>query len=129
MDLETRPAIEPLQPRELGKDGQPSMPWGHEWLLAHTPHYTLKRLEMRKGASGPFQHHVNKFETFVVHSGRVMVTFLEDGEEASEIIGPGQGFTIPPGAPHRVEALAESVLYEASTPHFDDRVDDSHLLR
>lgn len=130
MDLEKRPAIEPLRPRELGKDGQPSMPWGEELLLVETPLYTMKRLTMRAGASGPLQHHERKDEAFWVASGRVDVTFLDSagGLQRAQCFA-GQGFHIPPGAPHRVSALEDTVMYEVSNPVFDDRVSDEHLLR
>ena len=35
---------------------------------------------------------------------------------------PGESYHIQPGAVHQVEAIAECVFFEASTPHHDDRV-------
>jgi mannose-6-phosphate isomerase-like protein (cupin superfamily) len=42
----------------------PGKPWGTETLLAHTEHYTLKRLVYEAGHQGAFQLHVEKDEAF-----------------------------------------------------------------
>lgn len=101
-------------------------PWGEELLLAHTRHYTLKRLTYLAGASGALQHHVEKDEAFHLHSGAAWVDSDDGhGQIVREKMRPGQTFHIPPGAPHRFTAITDCVVFEASTPHFDDRVDDS----
>jgi len=57
------------------------------------------------------------------------VTFVGEHGDLDEVtIYEGQGFHIPPGAPHRVEAVVDTIMYEASTPHIGDRVSDEHLL-
>lgn len=100
-----------------------SKDWGEEWLLAHTLLYTLKRLDMRAGTQGPLQFHQVKDEAFVVHSGRVEVDHDDGtGHLVTRSVGPGEGYHIPPRTVHRVRALVDTVMYEASTPHFDDRV-------
>lgn len=112
------PTIEPFVPRELGPKE-----WGTELLVAHTPHYTGKVLLMRAGASGPLQYHAHKDETFYLYSGEARVTFdTGDGKQAFTPMRAGMSFHIPPGAVHRVHAVTDCVLFEASTPHFDDRV-------
>ena len=37
-------------------------------------------------------------------------------------LAPGESFRIMPGTVHRVEALQDSDILEASTPHLDDLV-------
>jgi mannose-6-phosphate isomerase len=99
--------------------------WGQEIFIAETEHYLGKMLVMRAGTAGGLQHHVEKDETFYVYSGECAVDYVEDGEVRRESpVGPGRSFHIPPGAPHRVEALTDCVLFEASTPHYNDRVRD-----
>lgn len=112
------PTVKPFAPIELGPK-----PWGQELLIAHTPFYTGKVLSMRKGGTGALQHHVKKDETFHLYSGSVLVQYLnDDGENVFVEMKPGESYHVPPGAVHRVEALEDSVLFEASTPVFDDRV-------
>lgn len=78
---------------------------------------------MRAGASGPLQYHQSKDEAFVVHSGAVMVSHDDGTGRLTHVeVGPGGGFHIPPGTPHKVTAIEDTVMYEASTPVFDDRV-------
>ncbi len=124
------PTIEPFQPRLLGEKS-----WGTELLIAHTPHYTGKVLTMRAGASGPLQYHEQKDETFYLVSGLARVTFEPDPSVASTSVMemmPGMSIHVPPGAIHKVTAVTECVFFEASTPHFDDRVavdhHDSHIV-
>ena len=99
--------------------------WGEELLIGHAEGlYTLKRLTYRAGKKGPLQHHVEKDETFYLHTGRARVTWEEGGILVCRLMEPGESYHIPPGAVHQFEALSECVVYEASTAHFDDRVSD-----
>jgi mannose-6-phosphate isomerase len=119
-----RPVIEAFQPCELGPKS-----WGRELLVAQTDSYIGKVLWMRAGASGPFQYHERKDETFFLFSGEAVVEFEapDDGNPTlivrkRHLMQPGESYHVPPGAVHRVEALADSVFFEASNPVFDDRV-------
>lgn len=98
-------------------------PWGREILIAQTADYIGKIMFMRAGASGPLQYHERKDETFYLHAGLAKVTRL-DASGAIETITmqPGEAFHIPPFAVHQVEAVEDCVIFEASTPVFDDRV-------
>jgi quercetin dioxygenase-like cupin family protein len=51
----------------------------------------------------------------------------EEGEMQKMEMGPGSAFVVVPGRVHRVEALEDSRLIEASTPQVDDviRVEDN----
>lgn len=105
-------------PRELG-----ARTWGREILLAHTPHYTLKVLQMRAGKAGGLQRHVEKHESFFLSEGSAWVDYdAGDGTLTRYVMHPGMTVVVPPGATHRVTAIEDCVFYEASTPHFNDRV-------
>ena len=111
--------IERFEPRDLGpKD------WGEELLIGHAEGlYTLKRLTYRAGAKGPLQYHERKDETFYLHSGSARVTWTDyDGWLQSALMEPGESYHIPPEAVHQFEALTDCVVFEASNPVFDDRV-------
>ena len=45
-----------------------------------------------------------------------------DAIGSSEIVNPGASFHVPPGTVHRLRALEDSVVLEASTPDLDDVV-------
>ena len=107
--------------------------WGEEMLVAHAPGlYTGKVL--RRYASQPYhraglQFHVSKDETFYLHSGVVVVYFVDVQDELRMVhMTPGMSFHVPPGAIHSVHTLTDSVMFEASNPVFDDRVRVEHLF-
>lgn len=115
---DVRPALTKFEPRKLGpKD------WGLELLVAQTEHYTGKMLAMNAGACGPFQYHREKNETFYLYSGVAKVKTIDaQGYVRVMEMQPGESYHVPPGAPHQVYAVSDCVFFEASTPHFDDRV-------
>ncbi len=99
-------------------------PWGTETLLAHTDSYTLKKLIYRAGHQGALQMHVKKDEAFTLESGAAEVTWASYNEAPlmTRRMRPGDTFHVPPGTPHKFRAITECVVYEASNPVFDDRV-------
>lgn len=97
--------------------------WGEEIIVAETDKYLGKVLQYKAGCAGGLQYHVEKDETFYLFSGRAWVDY-DDGSGALVRIEmtPGDSFHIPPGAVHRFEAIEDCIVFEASTPHYDDRV-------
>jgi quercetin dioxygenase-like cupin family protein len=65
-----------------------------------------------------------------VESGRVEFTIGAPGEAVphTEVVGPGAAFHVTPGVVHRMRAVEDSFLLEASTPQLDDvvRLEDSY---
>lgn len=113
-----------FEPRELGpKD------WGIEQLVAHTPQYTGKVLTMRAGESGPLQYHEQKDETMHLWAGKAELTLESNGVLYKRPLRAGQSFHVPPGTVHRVKAIKTCIFFEASTPHFDDRVNVEDRFR
>lgn len=110
--------IKPFLPRELGpKD------WGTETLVAQSETYIGKVLRMRAGASGPLQYHVHKDETFYLFEGVAIVGYLDWANRLREVeMQAGESFHVEPGSTHKVTAVTDCIFFEASTPHFDDRV-------
>jgi mannose-6-phosphate isomerase-like protein (cupin superfamily) len=98
--------------------------WGREVLLLLAPEkYSLKRIEMNKGAKGGLQYHHLKDEGGVMLCGRMLVRYDNgDGTLGSRIVLAGDVFHFPPGAVHQAEALTDCSYIEVSTPHFNDRV-------
>ncbi len=97
--------------------------WGTETFVAQSKHYLGKVLKMNAGTKGGLQLHREKEETFYLFDG-VAIVRSDDGygNLIEEEMSKGQAYHIPPGAPHQVEAVTDCLFFEASTPHYDDRV-------
>ena len=100
-----------------------SRPWGTELLIADGPGYTGKVLRYRAGHAGGLQYHVQKDETFYLFSGSGRVSWDRgDGTITSREMRAGDSYHIPAGAVHQFAAVTDCVVFEASTPHREDRV-------
>lgn len=107
---------------QIPKDLGPRV-WGRELLVADGPGYIGKVLEMRAGTAGGCQVHLEKDETSYLLSGSAwLYTDTGDGALTRFLLSPGTSVHIPPGAVHKVEAITDCMFFEASTPHFHDRV-------
>ena len=97
--------------------------WGTETFIAETDKYLGKLLHMNAGSKGGLQWHFEKDETFYLFAGTAWVR-SDDGTGKLETIRmeAGESYHIPAGAAHQVEAISDCVFFEASTPHYDDRV-------
>lgn len=112
------PQVKILIARDMGP-----RTWGEELLIAESPHYIGKLMRMAAGKAGGLQAHVEKDETSFLMSGLAWVyTDTGDGVLKRFKMTPGTSIHIPPGAVHKVEAIEDCVFFEASTPHFNDRV-------
>jgi mannose-6-phosphate isomerase len=92
-------------------------PWGHEEIFAVAEgRYVGKVLRVRAGHSLSLQYHHNKEETIAVRTGRVRLEFGPDKTSlAATELAAGQSVRIPPQFLHRVTAISDAVLLEAST--------------
>jgi len=105
-------------------------PWGEETLYvpAGLP-YAGKILFIKGGKRLSLQYHSEKRETLCLFSGNVLL-WLENGSGEIEKI-PMQllyGYTVMPGRKHRLEAVEDSFVLEASTPEAGNtvRVEDDY---
>jgi mannose-6-phosphate isomerase len=98
-------------------------PWGYELIWAATDQYVGKILHVNAGEALSLQMHRIKDETMYVLSGRVHMDVGPDADRLERLeLGPGQAIRLTPGTVHRVEAIEDTDLLEASTPHLDDLV-------
>ena len=98
-------------------------PWGHELIWAHTDRYVGKILHVKAGESLSLQYHERKDETIHVLRGRMVFKVGEGEESLVEVkLEEGMSFRIQPGTRHRMEAITDCDLLEASTPELDDVV-------
>jgi mannose-6-phosphate isomerase len=113
-----------FEPRRVDK------PWGYELIWAHADAYVGKILMIKAGESLSLQFHHVKDESWYVLDGRAKLELGDAGDPVlkTEIIGTGACFHFKPGTVHRVTAVEDTTIIEASTPHLDDvvRLDDRY---
>jgi mannose-6-phosphate isomerase len=97
-------------------------PWGYELLWARTVHYAAKVLHVEANASLSLQLHEEKHETMYVLAGLVQLEIQVGSEATVSLLGPGDSYHIPAGVVHRLSAVVESDVLEASTPQLHDVV-------
>lgn len=97
-------------------------PWGYELIWGKTDRYVGKVLHVNTGESLSLQYHEMKDETLLVIRGKVRLDLQHEDEKRTVILEVGQAFHIPPRLIHRIEALEEADIIEASTTELDDVV-------
>lgn len=114
-----------MNPKSLFDHGQISRipkPWGYELIWGKTDRYVGKVLHVNQGESLSLQYHEMKDETLFVIRGKVRLDLQHEQEKRTVILEVGQAFHIPPRLIHRIEALEEADIIEASTTELDDVV-------
>lgn len=98
-------------------------PWGYELVWAHTEYYVGKLLVVRAGEALSLQFHEEKDETLHLVSGELLFE-AGPGLDAMEpvVLEAGMSVRIEPGMLHRMEAVTDCRILEASTPELDDVV-------
>jgi mannose-6-phosphate isomerase len=92
-------------------------PWGHEEIFAIVEgSYVGKTLHVKAGEALSLQYHHHKDETIAVLSGEAQ---MDVGTEETSLrtvdLPAGSSIHVPPGLLHRVRAVTDAVLVEAST--------------
>jgi mannose-6-phosphate isomerase len=99
-------------------------PWGHEELFALVDgKFCGKAIHVTEGHALSLQYHEQKEEVISVQSGRLRceVGHSEDAMDVFELL-PGESVHLRPGVRHRVTALVDTVMLEASTTQLHDVV-------
>ena len=94
--------------------------------VVHCERLTLAQLEIKKGGIVPLHDHHHEQVTYVLR-GRLR---FRTGDRDQEV-GAGEILETPPGAPHTVEALEDTVCLDVFSPVRDDwqRGEDAYLRR
>ena len=105
-----------------------SKPWGYELIWAHTDRYVGKVLHIREGHKLSLQFHEVKDETIHLWNGRLLLVIDEGHGLVEREMEQGDSVRIKPGTRHRMIALTDCDVLEASTPELDDvvRLEDSY---
>ncbi len=98
-------------------------PWGYELIWANTDRYVGKILHVEAGHALSLQYHERKDETIHLLRGEMRFWAGPSVEELEEVPLPeGASFHVAPGTVHRMEAVTDVDILEASTPDLDDVV-------
>jgi quercetin dioxygenase-like cupin family protein len=97
-------------------------PWGHEIHWAKTDRYVGKILHIKAGYALSLQYHNLKDETIYVHSGRLLYEIEREGQLTAMEMVPGDSIHVTPKTVHRMTAIEDCDVLEASTPELDDVV-------
>lgn len=92
-------------------------PWGHEEIFALVEgRYVGKLLFVSAGQSLSLQYHQAKDETIALVSGQVEIDVGSSVDTLRALtLSPGDSVHVRPGTLHRLRAVVDSVLVEAST--------------
>ena len=105
-------------------------PWGWESHFALVEgKYCGKVLHVEKGHALSLQYHQVKEETISIHSGRLLFEVGTHGDPLEQFeLGPGESVHIVPGTVHRMTAIEDTTVLEASTTELGDvvRLDDRY---
>ena len=97
-------------------------PWGYELHWAKTDRYVGKVIHINKGHALSLQYHNLKDETVFVSSGKLLFEIEVDGKLTGREMLPGEAAHVTPKTVHRMTALEDTDVLEASTPELDDVV-------
>ena len=92
-------------------------PWGHEEIFALVEGaYVGKLLFVNAGESLSLQYHKSKDETIALVSGHVEIDLGHAADALRAVsLSPGESVHVTPGLLHRLRAVEDAVLVEAST--------------
>jgi len=98
-------------------------PWGYELVWARTDRYVGKILHVKAGHALSLQYHERKDETLYLLRGTARLWAGPAPDRLAEVPWrEGESYRIPPGTVHRIEAVTDTDLLEASTPELEDVV-------
>ena len=99
-------------------------PWGHEEVFALVDgRFCGKAIHVNAGHALSLQYHERKEETISVQSGRLRVEIGPHESQLEEFdLLPGESIHLLPGTRHRVTAVGDTVMLEASTTEITDVV-------
>ena len=109
--------------------GRVDKPWGYELRWAVTDRYLGKLIHVESGHALSLQYHVQKDESIFVASGLLDLELESpDGRLETHRLARGMSARVRPGRRHRMIAVEDTDLFEASSPEIDDvvRIEDRY---
>ena len=102
--------------------------WGYELIWATNEKYCGKNMHFHTGARFSMHFHRDKDETWLIHSGRFTVKWIDTktAEQHEKELSVGDTWHNPPCMPHQLICLEEGTVVEVSTP---DSVEDNYRVQ
>jgi len=97
-------------------------PWGYELHWAKTDRYVGKIIHVNAGHALSLQYHNVKDETIYLHSGLLLFEIQQGQDLVKREMHPGERVHITPKTIHRMTAIEDCDILEASTPELHDVV-------
>ena len=97
-------------------------PWGYEVHWAKADRYVGKIIHVNKGHALSLQYHNVKDETIYLWSGKLLFEIEVGGALVGREMLPGEAVHVTPKTVHRMTAIEDSDILEASTPELTDVV-------
>ena len=123
-------AFSALKQADLPRVGQPTTDvrekyWGRiETILSDD--VAAKRIFVQKGGQSSLEYHVEKSESYYIHSGLLRVGLrIGRAENHSLVMSAGESYDVRPGVMHMRMGLEDTVIIEVSTRDSDS---DSYLV-
>ena len=98
-------------------------PWGYELIWAKTERYVGKVIHIDAGQALSLQYHERKDETIHVLRGVLQFVVGPSAEQLQTItMNEGESYHVTPRLVHRMVAVTDVDILEASTPELTDVV-------
>ncbi len=98
-------------------------PWGHQLIWAKTDRYVGKIIHVNAGHALSLQYHERKDETIHVLRGELRFTVGPSADRLEIVtLREGESYHVTPRLVHRMEAVTDVDVLEASTPETTDVV-------
>ena len=87
--------------------------WGERWLIRQDSTHAVSYLILRRGYECSWHYHREKYNLFVVLSGKIgIVTEQLDGYNSVIVLGSGESFTVKPGEKHKFTIYEDAKVIE-----------------
>ena len=127
MNLINNPTLEPHILPVIKKGIKYPKGWGYELHIENNDDYCSKLLVFDKGKKFSMHYHVTKYETWYVQKGKLNFNWIDP--DTADIITnkleEGDIVTLYQGIAHQLEALEDSIIFEAS---IHDEIKDSYRV-
>lgn len=109
----------PAPEAEVYRAARQDKPWGHELIFAPVgDKYIGKIIHVNAGHSLSLQYHREKEETISVMSGEALIQYGPSADQLTDQhFAAGDTIHLPAGVLHRITALSDLELAEASTAY------------
>jgi mannose-6-phosphate isomerase-like protein (cupin superfamily) len=98
-------------------------PWGYELIWAESDLYVGKILHVNAGEALSVQMHRVKDETLHLLNGEIRLFVGPSPEDLVDVrLAQGESYRVLPETVHKIEAITDADVLEASTPHLEDVV-------